>query len=261
MISSDGRASMEVSHSKVHQVRSFFEEPRNYLAGREVQVGLRAETVRELTQGFEFHSVLDVGCGDGSISVPLLTEHTRLTLLDLATSMTALARSKVPATLAGNVECLNDDFMAADLRPQSYDLIICLGVLAHMDSPTAFLAKVATLLKPGGRVILEFTDSKHISGRTLRAYHRLCALRRPRSWTLNALSIKLVSRMLAGQHLRIESAFRYSLPPFPLIKKKIPPETLSKMVRRVFGNANSNRNAWLGSEYICLVSQDMLEGA
>jgi 2-polyprenyl-3-methyl-5-hydroxy-6-metoxy-1,4-benzoquinol methylase len=156
---------------------------------------------------------------------------------------------------------VNDNFMTADLNPQSYDLVICLGVLAHMDSPADFLTKVAALLKPGGRLILEFTDSKHLSGRTLHAYHRLCALRRPRSWTLNALSIKLVNRMLNDQHLRIISSFRYSLPPLPGIKKRVSPDTINKMVRKIFGNANFNRNAWLGSEYICLVTRDRSEGA
>jgi 2-polyprenyl-3-methyl-5-hydroxy-6-metoxy-1,4-benzoquinol methylase len=244
---------MEIVSSKAGDVRSFFEKPVNYLNRREVLMRVRAETVRALAETFTFHSVLDIGCGDGSISIPLLRENTRLTLLDFSTGMTSLARSKVPRDLAGNVEYLNDNFMSAGLKPRSYDLVICLGVLAHLDSPADFLARVANVLKPEGRLILQFSDSRHPIGRLQRAHQRICAIRRPRSWSLNAFSSDLVSRMLAEQGLQIISAFRYSLLPIPGLVKWLSHENHYRIIRGTFGDSAFSRNAWLGNEYMCVV--------
>src|SRR2546423_752714 len=101
--------------SKVREVKAFFEDPQRYLSGRAWNLQLRAETVEELTRGIEYHSVLDIGCGDGSISIPLLNSGIRLTMLDLSSGMTRLARSRVPSELVKNVEFINQDFMQANI--------------------------------------------------------------------------------------------------------------------------------------------------
>lgn len=54
--------------------------------------------------------------------------------------------------------------MAASLPTESFGLIICLGVMAHMLSPGDFVARIVTLLKPGGSLILEFTDAFSLAG-------------------------------------------------------------------------------------------------
>ena len=149
---------------KVREVRTFFEDPQRYLGGRAWNLKLRAETVQELTREIDFQTVLDIGCGDGSISLPLLRPGIRLTMLDLATSMTRLASSSVPAELAQNVQFINEDFMKADIAEDSYDMVVCMGLLAHVDSPSDFLAKIRRVLKPGGALVLEFSDARHLMG-------------------------------------------------------------------------------------------------
>jgi len=242
--------------SKLREVREFFETPQQYLGGRMWNVRIRAETVQEFTRGIDFHTVLDIGCGNGSISLPLLQAGRRLTMLDLSTSMTRLASSNVPAGLADNVEFINQDFMQADLKPDSYDLIVCLGLLAHVDSPLDFLGKIGTVLKPGGALVLEFSDARSLGGRILRSYHWLCALRKPPTYALNHLSIGVVRGLLERHKLRLVKTFRYGSPPLPYVGKKIDPDTMHRAARAVFGTTAGNRNRWLGGEYICLVTND-----
>jgi ubiquinone/menaquinone biosynthesis C-methylase UbiE len=244
----------ELPPSKVGEVRTFFEDPQRYLGGRAWNLKLRAETVQELTRGTDFRTVLDIGCGDGSISLPLLKPGIRMTLLDLATNMTRLASSNVPAKLAHQVEFINQDFMKADIAENSYDLVVCMGLLAHVDSPSEFLGKIRRVLKPGGALVLEFSDARHLMGRVLRGYQRLCALRKPRTYALNTLSISVVRRLLERQKLKLVKPFRYMFPPLPLVK--MPPDKMRAAARAVFGSATRNRNAWLGSEYICLVTNE-----
>src|SRR6267143_3126338 len=147
--------------TKVDQVQSFFEQPQQYLSRRAFEIQIRAETVKELVARSNEKRILDIGCGDGSISLPLLTETTRITLLDLSSSMLAIARSKVPPQVAENVETINQDFAAAQFVPQSFDVVLCIGVLAHVTDPADFIAKMVSLLKPGGCIIVECTDSQH----------------------------------------------------------------------------------------------------
>ena len=72
---------------------------------------IRIETVREFLKNPRFGHILDIGCGDGSISLPLLTTENRLTLLDMSEGMLARAKSGIPAGLSGSVETLKSDFM------------------------------------------------------------------------------------------------------------------------------------------------------
>jgi 2-polyprenyl-3-methyl-5-hydroxy-6-metoxy-1,4-benzoquinol methylase len=247
---------MQSTASKVGEVKLYFEKSHQYFNGRQFDIKIRAETVKEFAEGFQYRRILDIGCGDGSISLPLLNRDTRITLLDLSSAMTSVALSNIPPELRGNAEVLNQDFMKADIAPGSYDLIVCLGVLAHVDSPADFIAKIATVLRPGGRLIFELTDSFHIVGRLTRLYQALCAIRKPQKYRLNVVSFAPVARMLRSEKLRLMSVFRYSLTPIPGIPKLMTQTQLYNMARGIYGNSRNNRNAWLGNEYICLLTRD-----
>jgi len=77
-------------------VKRGFEQPQWYLEKRSFNIRIRAETVRQFLGDLGFENMLDIGCGNGSISVPLLTPHNRLTLLDMSTTMLSIAQSRVP---------------------------------------------------------------------------------------------------------------------------------------------------------------------
>ena len=239
---------------KVHQVRSVFENAPRYLYSRQVDMRVRSETVKTFAAGLNARRVLDIGCGDGSISLPLLTSTSRLTLLDLSASMAARAKANVPEDLAGNVEVRNDDFMAASFEPRSFDLIVSVGVLAHVDSADDFLAKIATLLCPGGSLIVEFTDCRHFVGRLERFAGRLKEIIAPAKYSTNRLSFRPVSELFDRHGMKLEAVFRYARIPIPGIEKVVTNDLSYKFVRLMFGRCPNNRNAWLGNEYICLLT-------
>lgn len=235
--------------TKTEQARLFFDIPDKYLNRREFDIRIRTETVQEFTRGRIFQSILDIGCGNGSISLPLLTPQRRLTLLDISSNMLATARGRIPTDLMNHVELVNESFMTASFEPGAYDLILCLGVLAHVDSPADVIAKVARILKPGGCVILEFTDSYHFMGRSIVLYHRFLNRFRPSTYPLNHIREREVVRTCRENELRTSAFYRYSLPP-PGSHRILGQETLYQMTRMVFGPSNSNRCKWLGNEFI-----------
>jgi 2-polyprenyl-3-methyl-5-hydroxy-6-metoxy-1,4-benzoquinol methylase len=235
--------------SKVEQVRLTFEQPDTYLKRWRCNIKIRAETVQEFTRDAQFDRILDIGCGDGSISLPLLTPQNRLTLLDLSSTMLSFARSRIRPLLLKNVEMINEDFMNVKSPRRSYDLILCLGVLAHVDSPSTLVAKMAELLTLDGSIIVETTDSGHFLSHLLRTYDRIFDLVKPRTYTLNVLSSRNLTDMFALQGLHPTAVFRYSFP-LPGMHRVFSQESLYKMLRWLFGSYPRRRNAWLGNERI-----------
>ncbi len=93
--------------TKIEQVKSLFEVPDKYLCPRQYDIQIRVETVKQFTENLPIDRVLDIGCGDGSLSVPLLPRCKQLTLLDLSSKMLDLARKKIPVDRSQDVELIS----------------------------------------------------------------------------------------------------------------------------------------------------------
>jgi 2-polyprenyl-3-methyl-5-hydroxy-6-metoxy-1,4-benzoquinol methylase len=92
--------------------------------------------------------ILDVGCGTGWLE-PTLLDFGSVTATDLAGEVIAQARERCP-----NVTFLAGDFLTLPLPEQSFDVAVCLEVLAHVVDQREFVARIATLLRPGGILML-----------------------------------------------------------------------------------------------------------
>jgi SAM-dependent methyltransferase len=232
--------------ARVDQVRTVFERPERYLDGSRYNIMVRTETVREFVRGRHYKHILDIGCGDGSISLPLLRADNRLTLVDISSAMLAAARCQTPPELVRNVECVNREFLTAPLVGR-YDLILCVGVLAHANSPASVITKLGSLLEPGGYVIAQFTDCNHLLSRTLGAYGRI------RNWLIapryrvTPLGDEEVVGMFLRQGLQLVSAYRYSLP-LPGMARVLSQHSLYRLTRWLHGHYPCSRNAGLGNE-------------
>lgn len=237
--------------SKTEFVKSLFEVPEKYLGPREFDIRVRIETVQQFTEAQTFDRVLDIGCGNGAISLPLLERCRRLTLLDLSRKMLKLAQQRIPAERLSDVELIDGDFLGANLPHGSFDLILCIGILAHVDSAAAVISRVAQLAKPGSRVVLEFTDSFHFWGVPVVLYQKLLKLLKPQPYSLNRLKRQEVLEMCRNNGLNELALYRYGLP--PLGTSKISSQDgMYRMVRRWFGSSEKNRNRWMGNQFIYL---------
>jgi ubiquinone/menaquinone biosynthesis C-methylase UbiE len=241
--------------SRHNAVKSFFDQPSRYLKLAQCDIRVRAETVQEFLRGVSFSTILDIGCGDGSISLPLLRDDIRITLLDLSAAMLTLARSKCRKEWVENITIVNEDFMTRQFTPASYELIVCLGVLAHVDSPEDVIAKMVTLLKPQGKIILEFTDSQHFIKRVSTTLRKYIGPRTVPTYSFNFLSFSLVAALFAKYRVKCESIYRYSSWSLPGTHRFFPQSFFYSAIRLVFGNVDNNRNGWLGNEYICFLSR------
>lgn len=242
------------TESKSDHVREVFENAPHYLRSRQVDIRFRIEVVRTFADTVKWRRLLDIGCGDGSISLQLLTSTSHLTLMDLSASMVALAKKNVPENLAANVVIRNENFITASLDTDLYDLVVAVGVMAHVDSPDAFLAKIKSLLRPGGSLIIEFTDSHHFVGWLGRLWGNMKEVVAPAKYPTNKLSFSDVAPLFERHDLGLVSTFRYSRMPLPGIERIIGHKMQYRFVRLVFGGCLNNRNSRFGNEYICLLT-------
>lgn len=94
--------------------------------------------------------ILDLGGGTGGLAVPLAQAGHTVTVVD--PSPDALAALEHRAAGAGSVRAVQGD--AADLPrvvpANGFDVVVCHGVLEHVDDVAAALAAIAGALRPGG---------------------------------------------------------------------------------------------------------------
>lgn len=237
-------------------VRHVFEDTSKYLKRRQVDVRFRIDTVAAYAAEIAPHCILDIGCGDGSISLQLARPERQLTLMDISSSMVATATSNIPSEYARNVRVRHEDFAVAEFDQEPFDLIVTVGVMAHVDSPDEFLKKIKSLLRPGGSLILEFTDAFHLVGKIGRLWGRTRELFAPAKYATNKLSYKQVAKLLEKHRLRVVSTFRYSRVPMPGFNSIVSHPKEYKFLRAFFGSSERNRNAWLGNEYIMRISAE-----
>jgi 2-polyprenyl-3-methyl-5-hydroxy-6-metoxy-1,4-benzoquinol methylase len=235
--------------TRMAEVKAVFEDAQWYLTNRSYHVRVRVDVVQEFLPGEKFERILDIGCGDGSISAPFLRAGCKLTLLDLSAKMLEIARSRVPAELAANVETFNEDFMRADLGTRRYDLIICVGVMAYIEDEKAFIEKLTALLNPNGKIITECTDGKHFLSRMARSYDWMRNLFARERTRLIAHSADTFVSKFREAGFQLAGTYRYSSP-MRLVRKLFKQEFHYQTIRTVYGTGLHNRAARLGNECI-----------
>lgn len=235
--------------NRLLETKQAFQSPQWYFHMLGYHIRVRIETVTEFLNGAKFDRILDIGCGDGSISLPLLTKDNRLTLLDMSEGMLARARSRILTNQMDRVEILNGDFMNTRLDSNSYDLIVCIGVLAYIDPVRPFLEKLSYLLKPGGKLIIEWTDGYHFVSRLLRPYHKLMNVFVTPKVQLSIHRSAAIVESLRELGFEVQGSYQYCSP-LPVVRRLLSQDVSYRMIRKMHGNVQCNRAAWLGEECI-----------
>jgi 2-polyprenyl-3-methyl-5-hydroxy-6-metoxy-1,4-benzoquinol methylase len=101
--------------------------------------------------------VVDVGCGHGSITLPLAALGCRVDGVDLLESNIAKARRDAESQGADNVSFHQGDAMAFG-DDDAYDVVIASEIIQVIPAPERFVANLARIVKPGGWVILTSTN-------------------------------------------------------------------------------------------------------
>lgn len=164
------------------------------------QVLHRMATVRALAGTSGHGRVIDLGCGDGRISLQFLPASCGVTLVDTSPAMLERALKAVPDLHRDRVRIVETSI--ADLEDTAqYDLVLAIGVLAHVSDLPGTLAKVAALVAPNGRAIVQLTDAGTLQGAMIAVWSYLSTPRR--GYPLHRLTEQQVVSTLARHQLEL----------------------------------------------------------
>ena len=96
--------------------------------------------------------VLECGCGAGRFTEVLLDQGAHVTSLDLSEAVEA-NQENFPQDERHRIA--QADIGALPFAPQHYDLVFCLGVVQHTESPEATVASLYEQVKPGGALVFD----------------------------------------------------------------------------------------------------------
>lgn len=107
--------------------------------------------------------LLDIGCANG-VFLKLAARRFEVLGVDVSPEAVEHARERL------GLPALCGDFERLDLPASGFDVITLWDVLASLRDPAASLRRIATLLKPGGRLIMTLPDIDSLSFRLLRRF-------------------------------------------------------------------------------------------
>ena len=109
--------------------------------------------------------LLDVGGASGML-LPFLNHNIQPIVIDISYNMCLEAKKNL------NAEVICADAEALPFSDKSFDTIVSLEVIYYLNNPSSFIVEIERLLKPNGKFILSFYNSKLNFLVTIRSFLR-----------------------------------------------------------------------------------------
>lgn len=149
---------------------------RRWLEAREKgpkeQYGELTDTMLGHLQSEPYALVLDAGCGYGRVSSRILDIDNERHVVGLDSS-SAMIRQAATLKEKGNFSALQASIAQLPLRSDLFDVVICFGVLMHIDEDTKALSELMRVLRPRGRLFFSFVNRANPFRRIFAAYAKV----------------------------------------------------------------------------------------
>ncbi len=157
--------------------------------------------------------LLDCAAGTGEITCALLKlgKFNHATVVDVSPAMLQSAKDLLTSQIKNaELEFLQSDVFNFKLSDSRFDLILCLGLIAHTGRLDILLPHLRLKLTPGGRIILQATLTDHLGIRIVRPLTSRSELAR-RGYRISWFSQRNISDACDRAGLRILETRRHSL--------------------------------------------------
>ena len=154
-----------------NDAKIFFDK-LDYLKNSSDRIFIRKKIVKNFLGDLKNLNILDLGCGDGSISLQFLEKNNSITFVDISDKMLEKVKEKIPENKFSNVNFINLPIESLDFQ-KKFDVILCLGVIAHISSVEVLFHKINAFLKHGGLLVAETTPNPYPIGKILFPYYYL----------------------------------------------------------------------------------------
>jgi 2-polyprenyl-3-methyl-5-hydroxy-6-metoxy-1,4-benzoquinol methylase len=113
-------------------------------------------------------NVLDVGCSTGAFLYQLKTRHPK----DYRVLGTDVTSAALDYAERQGIDVIRDSFLDHDFGTTRFDAVTFWAVMEHLVHPKLFLAKAASILKPGGHCFILVPNLRSLAARLLGTKYR-----------------------------------------------------------------------------------------
>jgi 2-polyprenyl-6-hydroxyphenyl methylase / 3-demethylubiquinone-9 3-methyltransferase len=110
----------------------------------------RLELISELIGSVAGKHVVDLGCGGGLLSIPLIKSGALVTGVDISAESVAVAKKQAD----GRGEFLVSDIVSLPISDNSADIVLLADVLDHIPQFVKALREAVRILKPSGKLFV-----------------------------------------------------------------------------------------------------------
>jgi len=140
----------------------------------------------------ERKQVLEAGCGAGRFTEILLEKRACVTSIDLSNAVNANQKN-FPQNKSHHIA--QADILQLPFSPQSFDIVLCLGVIQHTPNPEETIKALYEQVKPGGWLVIDHYTYKLSNFTRTAPFVRLIMRRLPKGesikWTERIANILL----------------------------------------------------------------------
>jgi ubiquinone/menaquinone biosynthesis C-methylase UbiE len=157
--------------------------------------------------------LLDCAAGTGDITCALLESgrFNHATVVDVSGAMLQSAKDLLTSKVTNaELEFVQSDVFKFEPSSSDFDLILCLGLIAHTGRLDTLLHHLKSMLAPAGRIILQTTLTDHFGTRIVRAFTSRNELSR-RGYKISWFSQQNVSEASDHAGLRILETRKHRL--------------------------------------------------
>ncbi|HEX3420520.1 MAG TPA: class I SAM-dependent methyltransferase [Candidatus Udaeobacter sp.] len=157
--------------------------------------------------------LLDCAAGTGEITCALLKSgrFSHATVVDLSATMLQSAKELLTSQIKNaELEFVQSDIFGVKPTDSRFDLILCLGLIAHTGRLDILLPHLKSMLTPDGRIILQTTLTDHLGTRVVRALTSRSELAR-RGYRISWFSQRNIREACNRARLKILATQRHSL--------------------------------------------------
>lgn len=139
-----------------HQRRRWDERAESWDHGGAPGLQAVVEAVLEQTHLRPGAVVVDLGCGTGSLSLPLARQGAEVTAVDLSANMLERLSQKAAEVGIDGIRCVTTAVETFQMPPASVDLVVSNYALHHLRDrdKEQVVRSIAGWLRPGGRLVI-----------------------------------------------------------------------------------------------------------